>query len=48
MDWLQGALNVLIVLFLRYILVANVLKSKAMTCQAVTLRFGVLEDSLRQ
>ena len=26
---------------------SNFLKSKAMTCQAVTLRFGVLEDSLR-
>ena len=34
-EWLQGALNVLIILFWRYGLVANIAKSKAITvCQA--------------
>ena len=32
-EWLQGAPNILIVLFWWYGMVANVAKSKAMTCQ---------------
>ena len=43
-EWLQGAMNVLIVLFIWWGLVVNVAKSKAMTCQPGTLRSGVSEE----
>ena len=38
---LQGEMNVLIVLFRRYGLVANYAKSKAIPCQLGILRFGM-------
>ena len=45
-EWLQGSLNVLIVLFRRYKLVANVAKSKVMTCHPVTLYYGMFEEAV--
>ena len=46
MEWLQGTLNVLIVLFLRYEMVANVAKSNTMTCQSVTLWYVTSEEAV--
>ena len=46
LEWLQGAMNVLIGLFRRYGLVTNFVKSKAMTCQPGTLQSGMLEKSV--
>ena len=43
---LQDALNVIIGLFQRYGLVANVTKYKAMTCQPGTLWSGMLEKAV--
>ena len=45
-EWLQGALNMLVSLFRWYGLVVNVANSKAMTCQTVTLRSGILEETV--
>ena len=45
-EWLQGALNVLICLFCRYRLVANIAKSKAMTCQLGTIRSRISEEAV--
>ena len=36
-EWLQGALNVLIGLFHKIVLVANFYKSKTMTCHPVVI-----------
>ena len=46
LEWLQGALNVLIGLFHRYILVENVANSKAMTFHPGTLRCGTSEEAV--
>ena len=40
-EWLQGTLNVIIGLLSQCGMVVNVFKSKAMTCQPVTLRYGM-------
>ena len=40
-EWLQGAFNVLIGLFRRYGLVANVSKSKTIMCQMGEIRSGM-------
>ena len=40
-EWLQGALNALIGLFLRIKLAANISMSKKMTCQVVLMRSGI-------
>ena len=45
-EWIQGGLNMLIGLFLRYGLVLNVAISKAMTCQPDTLRSRMLEEEV--
>ena len=42
--WIQRKLNVLIGLFRRNILVANVAKYKAITCQIRTFWSGMLEE----
>ena len=44
-EWLQGALNVLIGILWRCGLVENVAKSKAMTCQPGAIRYRMLEES---
>ena len=46
MEWLQGDLNVLICLFLRYGLVDNVAKYKAVKLQPGTLWSIMLEDAV--
>ena len=43
LEWLQGALNVLISLFRRYGLLANFEKSNATTCQTGALRYRMSE-----
>ena len=45
-ECLQGALNLIIGIFCQYGLVANVMKSKAMTCHTGTLRSGILEEAV--
>ena len=40
-EWLHHAMNVLVVLFRRYGLAANVAKSHTMTCQPGALRTGI-------
>ena len=45
-DWLQHAMKVLIGLFRRYGLAANVAKSCTMTCQPGVLRAGMLEEAM--
>ena len=45
-EWPQHAMNVLVGLFRRYGLAANVPKSRTMTCQPGALRAGTLEDSI--
>ena len=47
-EWNQGALNMIIVLFCWYGLVENVVKSKSMTFQTVTLQYGMSEEELGQ
>ena len=44
LEWLQGALNVLIVLFRWCGMVDNVSKSKAMKCQPGAIQFGMSEE----
>ena len=46
MDWLQNAMNVLVGLFRRYVLVENVAKSCTMTYQPGALRAGVSEEAM--
>ena len=46
LEWLQGALNMLIRLFHRYRLVENVIKYKAITYQPGTLRSGMSEEAV--
>ena len=45
-DWLQSAINVLVGIFRRYGLSANIAKSCTMTCQIGALRTGVLEEDM--
>ena len=45
-DWIQHAMNVLVGLFRRYGLAANVAKSCAMTCQPGALWAGMLEEAM--
>ena len=45
-DWLQHAMNVLVVLFRRYGLADNVSKSQTMTYQPGALRTGMSEDAI--
>ena len=44
-DWLQHSMNIFIVLFRSYGLVANVSKSCTMICQPGALRSGILEEA---
>ena len=46
LDWLQHAMNVLVSLFIRYGLAANVAKSHTMTCQTGALRTGISEEAM--
>ena len=48
LEWLHGALNVLIGLFRRIGLMDNVAKSKMMMCQTGTIRLEMLEGAMRQ
>ena len=43
-EWIQGGLNVLIVLLLRIGLIDYVAKSKTMTCQPGAIRLGMSEE----
>ena len=45
-DWLQHVMHVLVGLFRRYGLAANVSKSRTMTCQPDVLRAGMSEESV--
>ena len=45
-EWLHGTLNVIIGIFWRYGLVANLSKSKAMTFQLVSIWSGMLEEAV--
>ena len=45
-DWLQHTMNVLVGLFRRYGLAANVAKSQTMTCQPGALRAGMSEETM--
>ena len=47
-EWLQGDLNVLIGLFLRIGLMANIAKSKTMMCQPGMIRSGILDEAVGQ
>ena len=47
-EWLQGALNVIIDLLRRYLLVVNVAKSKVMICHPGALWYGMLEEAVGQ
>ena len=44
-DWMQRSMNILVGLFLRYVLAANVAKSCTMTCQHGALRLGMSEEA---
>ena len=46
LEWIQGALNVLIRLFRWYRLLANVAKYKAMTCQMGTRWSGISDEAV--
>ena len=45
-DWLQHKMNVMVGLFRRYGLAANVPKSQKMTRQSGALRAGILEEAM--
>ena len=45
-NWLQGDLNVIIGLLRRYVLVANVIKSKVVICQPGALQSGMSEEAV--
>ena len=47
-EWIQVALNVLIRLFRRIGLAANVAKSKMITCQSGVIRLRMLEEAFGQ
>ena len=47
-EWIQGALNSHIGLFCRSVLLANVVKSKSMTCQPGTLQCEMSEEVVGQ
>ena len=44
--WLQHGTNVLVVLFIRYGLAANIAKSRTMTFRPGTLRAGMSEEAM--
>ena len=46
LDWIQHAMNVLVGLFRRYGLTANVANSCTMTCQPGALTAGMLEKAM--
>ena len=46
LEWIQGALNVLVSLFRRYGLVSNAVNSKAMICQPCTLQYRMSEEAV--
>ena len=45
-DWLQHVLNVLVGLFRRYDLAANIATSRTMTCQSGSLKAGMSEEAM--
>ena len=45
-DWLQHVINVLVGLFRRYGMAANVEKLCRMTCEPVALQAGILEQAM--
>ena len=45
-DWLHHVMNILVGLFRRYGLAANVAKLRTMKCQTGTLRLGVSEEAM--
>ena len=45
-DWLQHAMNILVGLFRRYFLVANIAKSRTITCQPRSLQAGMSEGAM--
>ena len=45
-DWIQHAMNVMVCLFRRYGLAANVDKSRTITCQSGSLRAGMSEEAM--
>ena len=45
-DWLQHTMNVLVGLFIKYVLAANVTKSRIMTCHPGALRAGMSEEAM--
>ena len=47
-DWLHHTMNVLVWVFSRYGLVANVVKSRTITLQPRVLRAGMLEEAMEQ
>ena len=47
-EWIQGAINVLIELFRKVILMANLEKSKTMTCKPRDIFTGTLEEYFSQ
>ena len=45
-EWIQHAMNVLVGLFKRYGLAANIAKSHTMTCHPGALRVGISEEAM--
>ena len=45
LEWLQGAINVIIRLFIKVFLMANVTKSNTMTCHPESIFTGMLEEA---
>ena len=45
-DWLHHSMNVLVGLFIRYGLAANIAKSHKMTCHPGALQVGMLEEAM--
>ena len=48
LDWLKHSMNVLVGLFRRYCLEANVTKSRKMTYQSGALQAGMSEETMVQ
>ena len=46
LEWLQHKMNILVGLFRRYGLAANVAKSRTMTCQPGSLRAGMSKEAM--
>ena len=44
-EWMQQLMNILVGLFRRYFLAANIAKSRTMRCQPGALRSGMSEDA---